>query len=107
MPNTSSLSKFLKASHVRDGDILTFIDAGVIVQKEFKKKDGSVDISPMLEMTVEINGDRKTYSPNGQSRKFLEEVYGNQTENWVGKQAVVMIGLANNGNEVIISKPKR
>ena len=104
MPDTSKLSKFLKPEHAKDGDVITFLDAGVIVEKTFKK-DGRDDVKPVLEITVKFKGETKTYSPNGTTVKLLSAAWGTASEKWVGKSAVITILPANNGKDMIIAKP--
>ncbi len=96
MPDTSKLSKFIKAENCKDGDVLTFLDAGVIVDKTFKK-DGRDETKPVLEITVKFKGETKTYSPNGTTVKLLSGAWGTATEKWIGKSATVTILPANNG----------
>jgi hypothetical protein len=105
MPDTSKLSKFLKPEHAKDGDIITFLDAGIIVEKTFKK-DGRDETKPVLEIAVKFKGETKTYSPNGTTVKLLTGAWGAATEKWVGKSAVITILPANNGKDMIIAKPK-
>ena len=86
MPDVGKLQKFLKADHVKDGDLIKFVDAGVIDEREFKQKDGSKKVRTILEMNVELRGgDVKVYSPNSTTIKQLSEAWGTNTENWVGK----------------------
>jgi len=105
MPETSRLSKYLKSDNVKDGDIINFMDAGVILDKTFKK-EGKDEVKPVLEITVEVNGEVKTYSPNGTTVGLLSKAWGTSTEKWVGKQAFVTLIPAPNGKDMIIAKPK-
>lgn len=105
MPDTSKLSKYLKPEHAKDGDVITFIDAGVIVDKTFKK-DGRDETKPALEIAVKFRGETKTYSPNATTVKLLNAAWGTATEKWVNRSAVVSILPANNGKDMIIAKPK-
>lgn len=104
MVNTSSLSKFLKADHVKDDDIINFMTAGTIEFKEFKK-DGKVETNPVLEMAVRVKGEDKIYTPNATTRGLLEKAWGNDTENWVGKQARITVIPGPNGKDMIVAKP--
>lgn len=106
MPDTNLLSKYLKADHVKDDDIIKFLDAGTIEEKEFKDtKTGKTKTNNILEMTVEVKGIQRVYSPNSQSVKFLSDAFGSNTEKWVGREAKVTIGLSNNKQNIIIAKP--
>lgn len=104
MPNTSKLSKYLKAEHVKDGDIINFMDAGIITDKEFTQ-DGEKKINPVLEMNVEINGEKKIYCPNKTTCGLLSKSWGGDTEGWVGKQARITVIPGPNGKDMIIAKP--
>ena len=104
-PDTSKLSKYLKPEHAKDGDVITFLDSGVIVEKTFKK-DGRDETKPVLEIAVKFRGETKTYSPNGTTVKMLSTAWGTATEKWVGKSAVITILPANNGKDMILAKPK-
>lgn len=106
MVNTSKLSKYLKVENVRDGDLITFIDPGVIIDREFKdQKSGIVELKPVLEITVDYKGDKKTYSPNTTTTKLLNKAWGAETEKWVSKQARINILPASNGRDTIVAKP--
>lgn len=105
MPSVTKLSKFLKADSVRDGDIITFVDAGQIVNKEFKKQTGASEFKDMLEITVDYKGDHKTYSPNATSIGLLSKPWGDSTEKWVGHKAILYVVPTPQGKLMIIAKP--
>lgn len=104
MPDTSKLSKYLKAENVRDGDTITFLDAGVIVDKTFKK-EGKDDVKKALEITVKFKGDSKTYTPNGKTVKLLSAAWGTDTDGWVNKTAILTVLPSDSGRDMIIAKP--
>lgn len=104
MPNTSKLSTFLKAEHCKDGDIISFDDAGTIFEKEFKK-DGRTEKNIVLEMTVGINGEKKIYSPNKTTIGILNEAWGTDTEGWIGKQGRIVLIPSPLGKNMIVVKP--
>ena len=101
MPNTGDLSKYLKVENVQDDDIITFVDAGVITTKEFKKGEPK----KVLEITVQHNEDTRTYCPNGTTVKLLNEAWGTDTEEWVGKKGRIAIMPTNDGKKMIVTKP--
>lgn len=105
MVDTSKLSKYLKPESVRDGDIIVFVDGGVILQKEFKDKNGMMEKKPVLEITVDYRGDNKTYTPNGTTIKILNKAWGANTDTWIGKQARLNILPSSNGKDMIVAKP--
>lgn len=109
MPNINELDTYLKGDHVKDGDILLFIDAGKIEEKEFTK-DGKVQKSKLLEMTVEVNHERKMYSPNKISRDKCSGAWGQDTAQWVGKEAVIHVAnqlVFDKVQKVIVLEPKK
>ena len=101
MPNINELDTYLKGEHVKDGDILKFIDAGKIEDKEFTK-DGKTTKSKLLEMTVEVNHERKIFSPNKLSRDNCGKVWGRDTASWVGKECTITVA-----NQLIFDKIQR
>lgn len=106
MPDTSKLSKYLKPDIVKDGDVIKFLDAGTITDKEFKNSEGEKELKPTLEISVDFKGEKKTYSPNKTTVKLLSEEWGTATEEWVGKSATITVLPSNNGKDMIIAKPK-
>lgn len=85
MPNLSKLSKWFKKGDVKNGDHIIFINAGELVSKDFNGKPSTV-----LEIGVELpDGSIKTYTPNATTWKGLSEVWGSNTEDWIGKKAKV------------------
>jgi len=105
MPDTSKLSKYLKPEHITDGDTITFLDAGVILEKEFKD-EGETKKRQVLEITIRFKQDDKTYSPNATTVKLLSAAWGSNTDKWVNKQATVFVAPSNNGKNMIVAKPK-
>ena len=105
MPNISKLSKFLRPEGVKDGDVITFLDEGVIVSKTFKKEGQPDEHKDTLEITVDFKGEHKTYSPNGTSLKLLGAEFGGSTEGWIGKKAKLFVVPASNGKDMIVAKP--
>lgn len=105
MPNISKLSKFLKPKYVKDGDVIYFKEAGHIINKSFKNNSGIDEIKSVLEMAVEVNGELKIYCPNQTSIDYLNEAWGDVTENWVGKQGRMTVLRSSNGKDMIITKP--
>lgn len=104
MANTAQLSKFLKAEHCKDGNIINFMDAGIISNKTFKK-DGIEETKLVLELAVEVNGEKKMYCPNQTTVGILTKAWGQDTERWVGKQGRVTIVPSPLGKDMLIIKP--
>lgn len=104
MANTQELSNFLKADNVKDGDIITFVDPGAIIEKVFDGDNGK-ETKKILEILVTLNGVKKIYSPNNTTRKLLEQAWGFETDAWVGKKATISLFPAPNGKNMIVAKP--
>lgn len=104
MPDTKQLEKYLKPDMCQDGDVITFLDPGVIVDKTFDR-DGEKEVKPILDITVDLLGEKKTYCPNATTRKLLNKAWGTETEKWVNKKAIISIIPSNNGKDMIIAKP--
>jgi hypothetical protein len=74
--------KFLKAAEVKQGDTITFLDAGV--EKELNGK-------MLVNFTVDYSGDEKIYSPNKTSLSALADAWGMDTTEYVGKKAKILL----------------
>lgn len=101
-PDTSKLSKYLKPENVKDGDVIVFADAGVILEKSFKEGE---EPRPTLEITVNWRGESKTYSPNKTTVKLLSAAWGTDTDGWVKKSATLTVVPSNGGKDMILAKP--
>jgi len=95
-PNVNDLNPYVTSLDVRDGDLITFKSAGKIVKVDFSRaRDGS-DVKQVLDIDVQLpNGKIKKINPNKTSQKSLAVSYGVNTENWINKQAVVIIAKQN------------
>ncbi len=122
MPNINDLNDYITPQDVRDGDVITFEDAGEIVEVDYSlAKDGS-DIKSALQIHVKLpDGKVKLISPNKTSRTSLSEAYTPMSENWIGKSAkvclvkqnvrgtlkqVIYLEPANGGQEISDQEPK-
>lgn len=104
MPDISRLSKYLKPEACKDGDIITFLDAGEIRKREFTQ-NGEKEIKDVFEVRVSVNGNEKLYSPNQTTIKLLSKSFGVETENWAGRTARITILPSSNGKDMIVAKP--
>ena len=104
MPDISQLSKYLKPDACKDGDVITFVDSGKIIKKSFGQGEEKEE-KDVFEVSVEIRGVLRTYSPNGTSRKLLAKAWGSNTEKWVKKTARLSIFPSPNGHDMLIAKP--
>lgn len=100
-PNVNDLNTYLTHTDVVDGDVVTFIDEGTILEKDFsQEKDGS-DVRSGLDINIELpSGKQKLYSPNKTTRTALAEKWGPDTPGWVGKKASVMVVKQNVGGNI-------
>lgn len=73
-------SKYLSANDVPDGGMKATI-AFVDVQK-FKKQDGGEEVKPV----IEFEGIEKAFVCNKTNAMTIAERFGNETDDWVGKE---------------------
>jgi hypothetical protein len=74
---------FLNYEGTEDGDIVTILSEGKVEFNETLKKE-------LFNILVEHNQKQKTYSPNNTSGKVLQEAFGKDSKEWVGKQFEVL-----------------
>lgn len=75
--------KFLTAEDVRDGDLITIMGEG-------QEEEGEYGIK--LQLPIKLpSGDEKIVSLNATSKNNLIDAYGDETANWVLKQACVNV----------------
>lgn len=84
----SELSQFIQAGvDVKTGDVLRFKDPGVIRPAEETPFGREV-----FQINVELpTGEEKTLTMNRTSQRNIAKEYGDETERWVGKEAVVTV----------------
>ena len=70
---------FLNIESTQDGDIVTILDEGKNEYNEVLKKD-------MFNLAVDVNGKRKVYSPTNKAGRSLQDAFGMDTKDWVGKK---------------------
>lgn len=79
-------SAYLKAGvNINDGELITFQDEGKTEKDEKNKRTRTV-----FNVTTP-KGEEKLCSPNNTSLRNIIVVYGDDTKEWVGKQARVNI----------------
>ena len=74
---------FLNYDGTEDGDMVTILDEGKIEYNETLKKD-------MFNIQVEHNEKKKIFSPSNKVGRLLQEAFGKDTKNWIGKQFQVI-----------------
>jgi len=72
---------FLNYEGTKDGDIVTILDEGRV-----EYNDNPKIMRDMFNITVEHNQKKKTYSPNNKAGKTLQDAFGMDTKDWIGKQ---------------------
>jgi len=81
---------YLKASDLKNGDKVFFVDGGQWVQKDFsKEKDGSEKKTVYVAKVRVNSGDDKELTINATSGKSLAEKWGPEGKNWTGQTARV------------------
>jgi hypothetical protein len=90
MPDASELNVFAMPDvDIKDGDIVMIDSAGEFVDITDQKTGKTVKKLRLPIMCV--NGKVKELTLNNTSNNALMKVYGANTEDWVGKQAVAAI----------------
>ena len=74
---------FLNYESTKDGDIVTILSEGKVEYNETLKKE-------LFNINVELKGKQKTYSPNNTVGRVLQEAFGMDSKNWIGKQFEVL-----------------
>ena len=74
---------FLNFDSTKDGDICTVITEAKPVFNETLKKE-------IVDMQVEKDGKKYTYSPNLSAQRSFTEAFGKDTKDWVGKQFEIL-----------------
>lgn len=77
------LSEYLRPEDIKNEEVITFLDEGTKKSVEETGFDNEVfDIKIELE-----NKENKIWTMNKTSQRAIGAVYGDETKNWVGKQA--------------------
>ena len=99
-------NEYLKADNVKQGQIVQFTNAGEIevsTQYRYKNQDGTDgDFVRSLVFRVKYEGEDKKLKISAASKSSLIEAFGDDTENWVGKKASIMVIPTPNGQKKMI-----
>lgn len=99
-------NEYLKADNVKQGQIVQFTNAGEIevsTQYRYKNQDGTEgDFVRSLVFRVKYEGEDKKLKISAASKSSLIEAFGDDTENWVGKKASIMVIPTPNGQKKMI-----
>ena len=75
---------------------VVFLDAGKYIMGKFGEQ---------LQFNVEIDGKKKVYSPNRETSNNIAEVYGMDTEKWVGQVICLSLVQLATGKLSILGMP--
>lgn len=78
--------RFLSVDNCENGDIITFVDAGVKAKIKMGEKEREV-----INFTVDNGRYELTYTPGATAIKEFMKAWGRETNNWVGKKFNVKI----------------
>lgn len=74
---------YLNYNGTNDGDEFVISGEGKVEYNETLKKD-------MFNMPVQHNGKTKTWSPNNKQGQQMQDAYGMDTKDWIGKVVQVI-----------------
>lgn len=98
----ANMGNYLKASEVKEGDIVTFLQEGV---KQTKNWDGKDKTSYAIPVSCS-NGNEYQYSPTGKSLAMLCNALGKETKAWVGRRFKCHIVTTEfKGKELVVIRP--
>lgn len=101
---------YIKAEEAEKGSIITFKDAGTIEVSDkyrYKNTDGTEgDFRKSLVFLVGYKGEEKKLRVNTASRTGLVEAWGDETNAWIGKSAIIhVLPTPNGNNKMIVLEP--
>lgn len=78
---------FMSFDTTKDNDIAVILNAGTMVtmKDKFTKEDKEV-----MNIDVEINGTKYIWSPWDKDGRALQETYGFESMNWIGKKLQIL-----------------
>jgi len=83
-------SNYLKTADCKEGDRVSFLDAGKFVENtKYKYPDGNPRQDFII--TVSHNGAEKSFRVNKTNRDIMIASHGNNSENWIGKSARITL----------------
>ena len=93
--------KFLKALDVKRGSMVTFLDEGAWEEStKFKNEDGSWQSQFIIK--VKYDGEEKSLKLTKASRTAMMEAFGDESKDWVGKVARLIVVPTPNGDKKTI-----
>ena len=97
-------SPWLTSRNCKSGDKIEFLDSGQWKESsKFTYDDGN----PVRQLVFKVkhNGEEKQLSIIKPSRNALMEAFGDETEVWVGQEAIIELALNTQGGRSIVLKP--
>lgn len=83
MVDTAELESYLNEKSSKEGDIVIILGEGSTESKEDAQTKRRYIV---LNLPVEVNGRRITYSPNKDAIGIFQKAFGMNSEAWVGKK---------------------
>ena len=109
MPMLSGGGKFLSPKNVKNGDVLTFKNAGDYQESKFVQPEKKADGSPnpkagqpkmSLVFDVEVGKDPMIFTCNNTNQAICKDAWGRNTDDWVGKKATIAVIKVNVGGQL-------
>jgi hypothetical protein len=95
---------WLSAKNCQSGDVIEIMDEGQWIDStRFTYDDGN----PVRQLVFKVkhNGEEKKLTLIKPSRQAMIEAFGDDTIEWVGKQAIIELALNTQGGKSIMLKP--
>lgn len=97
MPEFDFSGEFVNVDNVKDGDVIVIIGTPTPEEKESAQQKELVNgvMKPkkymVLNMPVEVNGSKKTYTPDPKTGLRFQQAWGKDYSKWPGKNFSVKI----------------
>ncbi len=95
MPNVFEKDQYLTRKTAQTGEVVTVLDGGRWVQSKFNQD------TELLEIRVMHNNTAKTWTLNNKSRKNLGQVFGADSDTWIGKSVRLAVEAGQSGDMLI------
>ena len=96
---------YVKADPALRGKVVKFLNEGEIELSDKYEYDDGTPVKSFV-FDVEIGGERKRMRVNKASKVAMMEAFGDETKDWIGKEAKIIIMPTPNGeNKMIVLEP--
>ena len=75
---------WISAKSIKDGDIIEILDEGKVEYNDILKKD-------MFNLKVKLGEKIKIWTPNNKHGLLLQQAFGMDTKNWIGKKVELVL----------------